>query len=72
MALSVMKKVRMSVEDAALLKRLASERSVSEGEILRTGLYSIAKRQQRIDAAPLLQSMCDIGEESYVKFEGRI
>jgi predicted transcriptional regulator len=72
MAMNVVKRVRLSDEQAELLKRLARSKNETESSILREGLRLVGRMVKREENIHQLLDLCDIGEDSYVKWEGKL
>jgi predicted transcriptional regulator len=69
MARVIVKKVRLTEDEAKRLKRLASEGQVSESEILRSSIGIQERRQRRRDSAQAFMDLAHIDESSHVKWE---
>lgn len=71
MAKTVVKRVQLTDEEAELLATLAESTSESESSILREGLRLVSRMKKRADNIHLLLELSDIGDDSYVKWEGK-
>jgi predicted transcriptional regulator len=71
MVMDVIKKVRLSDEQAALLARLAKSTNSTESSILREGLRLVERMRMRQENIHQLLDLSDIGADSYVKWEGK-
>jgi predicted transcriptional regulator len=71
MVMDVIKKVRLSDEQAELLARLAKSTNSTESSILREELRSVERMKMRQENMHQLLDLSDIGEDSYVKWQGK-
>ena len=75
MVMDVIKKVRLSDEQAELLARLAKSTNSTESSILREELReelrSVERMKMRQENMHQLLDLSDIGADSYVKWQGK-
>ncbi|MEZ8078836.1 MAG: hypothetical protein QMC53_04400 [Candidatus Poseidoniaceae archaeon] len=71
MVMDVIKKVRLSDEQAELLARLAKSTNSTESSILREELRSVERMKMRQENMHQLLDLSDIGENSYVKCKAK-
>ena len=67
----VIKRIRLSDEQAALLARLAKSTNCTESSILREGLRLVERMRMRQENIHQLLDLSDIGADSYVKWQGK-
>ena len=67
----VIKRIRLSDEQAALLARLAKSTNSTESSILREGLRLVERMRMRQENIHQLLDLSDIGADSYVKWQGK-
>ncbi len=71
MVKDVIKRIRLSDEQAALLARLAKSTNSTESSILREGLRLVERMRMRQENIHQLLDLSDIGADSYVKWQGK-